>query len=654
MKEFTLIALRPLEGCNKKFVKILKENNPYVFYNNYDFSKYTDETRTISVNENKTQDLFSFKNNLNKEITINFSAIVGENGSGKSSIVELFYVCCFNLSTITGILYDEEEERYLNSKDIVPDIKVELFYKIDNKIYLLRLDNLDIKIYTLENSTFKLVQTKFNLNDFFYTISINYSLHSLNSSVLGEWVKKIFHKNDGYQTPIVLNPFRNKGNIDINNEEYLVKSRMISNVLGKINNKIKASESLRNIIDNKVAYKLKIELNRNKFKYDEKSNKPIFENTIKYGDIILPLIFKYFLKNEKFEPKNTLLNSYAKEYILYKVLSISQKYQPYKRLFRLFKFFDDVEDFTKGEAFIKMLSSDNSHVTFKLNQAINFLSNELYYNRKESFELTVSHLSKQLDKESKLKGKELIDILPPAFFNIDIEFQNSDTFSLLSSGEKQRIYSISTLIYHLNNLSSVSKVHALYKYNHVNVIFDELELYFHPELQRNLINDIIESVKKIQLKEIDSINVLLITHSPFILSDIPDSNILFLEKSGIPLQNRENIKTFGGNIHELLAHSFFLEKGFIGEFAKNKIQEIINYLNPNQENNKKSDFNQDSVFEKIQIIGEPFLREKLLEMFYAKFETAKKDRISELENELKKLKREKIKPFLENDKTKKK
>lgn len=654
MKEFTLIALRPLEGCNNKFVKILKENNPYVFYNNYDFSKYTDEIRTISINENKTKDLYSFKNNLNKEIRINFSAIVGENGSGKSSIVELFYVCCFNLSTITGILYDEEEERYLNSKDIVPDIKVELFYKIDNKIYLLRLDNLDIKIYTLENSTFKLVQTKFNLNDFFYTISINYSLHSLNSNVLGEWVKKIFHKNDGYQTPIVLNPFRNKGNIDINNEEYLVKSRTISNVLGKINNKIKASESLRNIIDNKVAYKLKIELNKNKFKFNESTKKPIFENTNRFGDIVLPIIYKHFLGTGKFIPNDTLLNSYAKEYILYKVISISKKYQPYKRLFR---FLDEsiISEIDKTEAFIKMLASDKSHVTFKLKQAINFLSNDLYYKRKESFELTVSYLSNQLDKESKLKGKELIDILPPAFFNIDIEFQNSDTFSLLSSGEKQRIYSISTLIYHLNNLSSVSKVHALYKYNHVNVIFDELELYFHPELQRNLINDIIESVKKIDLKEIDSINVLLITHSPFILSDIPDSNILFLEKSGLPFQNRENIRTFGGNIHELLAHSFFLEKGFIGEFAKNKIQEIINYLKTNQkDDNKTSDFNQDSVFEKIQIIGEPFLREKLLEMFYAKFETAKKDRISELENELKKLKREKIKPFLENDKTKKK
>jgi len=634
MKDFKLIAIRPLAGCDKKFTKILSEGIPYLSYNEYDFSKYTDQSRIIKQIENVTPDLFSLKNNFKNEVKINISAIVGENGSGKSSVVELFYLSCYNISVINRVLFDEAEERLLNKKDIVPDINIEIFYKIDADIFLLNLKKTEIKIFKLVKDSFvQLSNHKFSLNDFFYTISINYSLHSLNSLVLGNWVNKIFHKNDGYQTPIVINPYREDGNIEINNEEYLVKSRLISNILGKINNRTKSKDSLRNILEKKVAQKLKIELNKEKFIYDEKTQKPIFKNIEKYGSTILPIVYRHFLKNEQFVPKETLLNKYAKEYILYKIETIAGKYQPYKRFFRLF------ENLVKNDlhntgAFIQMLSEDKSHITFKLRQAINFLSNELYYDRKESFELTVAYLSNKLEKESKLKGKELIDILPPAFFKIDIEFQNKDLFNLLSSGEKQRVYSISTLIYHLNNLSSVAKVHQLYKYKRVNIVFDELELYFHPELQRNLINDIVESIKKIDLKEIDSINILLITHSPFILSDIPDSNILFLEDNGLPLTNRENIKTFGGNIHELLAHSFFLKNGFIGEFAKNKIQAIIDKLNPDEKKSKK-DLNRDLIWKEIQIIGEPFLKEKLEEMYYSKFDKTR--RINELRAELNRL-----------------
>ncbi|MFT0714632.1 AAA family ATPase [Flagellimonas lutimaris] len=629
MKDFKLIAIRPLAGCDKKFSKVLSEGVPYIFYNEYDFSEYTDESNILRQRETKTLDLYSVKNNFNKEIKINISAIVGQNGSGKSSLVELFYVACYNISVIKEVLFEEEEERLLKAKDIVPNISVEFFYKIDDDIFKLKLKQTEIKVFKLQGNKFvQIKNTDFDLNDFFYTISINYSLHSLNTKVLGDWVKRIFHKNDGYQTPIVLNPYRKNGNIEINNEEYLVKNRLISNILGKTNRRTKAKESLRNILDKKIAHRLIIELNRDKFTYD-KNDKPIFKITEEIGELILPLVYKHFLKNENFEPEDTLLNRYAKEYILYKLKSIASKYQPYKE-----NFLDFYTDARKTDKFLSLLARENSHVTFKLTQAINFLSNELYFKRKETFNLTVAYLSNQLDKESKNKSKELIDILPPAFFKVDIEFKDSDTFDLLSSGEKQRIYSIATLIYHLSNLSSTNEEIVKLKYKRVNIIFDELELYFHPELQRSLINDIVESIKKINLTNIDALNILLITHSPFILSDIPDSNILFLTESGLPEEKRDNIKTFGGNIHELLAHSFFLNNGLIGEFAKNRIQGIIDNLNPDKNVTRKK-VASDLIWDEIQIIGEPFLKEKLEEMYYVKFD--KEKRINQLRAELDRL-----------------
>lgn len=42
------------------------------------------------------------------------------------------------------------------------------------------------------------------------------------------WLHGLFHKNDGYQIPLVLNPFRKNGCIDINNENKLAKERLVS------------------------------------------------------------------------------------------------------------------------------------------------------------------------------------------------------------------------------------------------------------------------------------------------------------------------------------------------------------------------------------------------------------------------------------------
>ena len=80
---------------------------------------------------------------------------------------------------------------------------------------------------------------------FFYTIATNYSLQAYIShdykneptvsysvqeqaNVPGEsiWLDNLFHKNDGYMCPLVLNPYRDKGKIDMENEEHLTEQRL--------------------------------------------------------------------------------------------------------------------------------------------------------------------------------------------------------------------------------------------------------------------------------------------------------------------------------------------------------------------------------------------------------------------------------------------
>lgn len=73
--------------------------------------------------------------------------------------------------------------------------------------------------------------------------------------------------------------------------------------------------------------------------------------------------------------------------------------------------------------------------------------------------------------------------------------------------------------------------------------------------------------------------------------------------------------TFAANIYTLFSDSFFLNQGLIGEFAKNKINEVIDtlqYMNDRQLDLRQ----QEKIKSIIEIIGEPIIKRKLLEMYY--------------------------------------
>lgn len=61
------------------------------------------------------------------------------------------------------------------------------------------------------------------------------------------------------------------------------------------------------------------------------------------------------------------------------------------------------------------------------------------------------------------------------------------------------------------------------------LVLDEIELCFHPEYQRLFVANLLQSLKDNKVTESVNVNVVLTTHSPFVLSDIPQSNILYLE-----------------------------------------------------------------------------------------------------------------------------
>lgn len=167
-------------------------------------------------------------------------------------------------------------------------------------------------------------------------------------------------------------------------------------------------------------------------------------------------------------------------------------------------------------------------------------------------------------------------------------------------------------------------------------LIDEIEAFLHPEWCRSLINIIIEFINR--YNNLQPIQVILSTHSPYILSDLPRECITKLNRKS----HNEKIKvvedtkeTFAANINDLLAQAFFMDET-IGEFAKNKITNVVDMINKGHLRAE----NQFTIQFVISIIGDPIIR-KIIQQQYAQMlekinpKQAAEEKIKLLQNEIK-------------------
>jgi len=155
----------------------------------------------------------------------------------------------------------------------------------------------------------------------------------------------------------------------------------------------------------------------------------------------------------------------------------------------------------------------------------------------------------------------------------------------LSSGEFSILNFFSKLYFFLQNSPFIS----LSKKNYI-LLLDEADLGLHPMWKKRFIDIILKSVPYFfeGLTPKPNLQIILTTHDPLTLSDIPKHNVIFLEKAeeGKCRISSEVQKTFGANITDLLADSFFIKDGLIGDFAKSKINEVITWINENRNKTK--------------------------------------------------------------------
>jgi len=189
-------------------------------------------------------------------------------------------------------------------------------------------------------------------------------------------------------------------------------------------------------------------------------------------------------------------------------------------------------------------------------EAFNSNSNRLSFTKQDRFVW-------KCQKEQFLFHKLGIPGILPNNFDYDfLELNEGSTpkyFSGLSGGERALYYQYLMIQRQLREVLEHRGSGTT-----VFLLMDEPDLGLHPEWQRKYIDLMHRTLGVHGVK----IQMILATHSPFVISDLPAQNIIYLKEFKEKFSNQ---KTFGQNLYSLLESSFFLSSPQ-GEFAKQQLE----------------------------------------------------------------------------------
>jgi len=504
---------------------------------------------TIDIESNKPNHNY-FSERINDIV-----AIVGNNSSGKSSILRL----------LKAILTDGEG----NSAD---DIEYILFYTdgqgIHNKSTLKKKTSVDI---TMDKN----ILNKNEINDNYgmtYRSEPHKSDYVIFYSPFFNVSKGLFHEN-----------FHGSSNISTEN--------VIDSYSKKLYNPSAGEERFFDRLDSYSLYEQQIELdfmgdfleNEEKLPMDLptymhiQSNDHVIillkEELNKFGNKILLEIIKNWENNANSLRDKIHLSVFACLYRAYN----SNSFNPFADRF----------------------NSISENPNIKIEDAINTIESGIVSELEVLVDLIEKNSEQKFwDKRYLLfikSKKEVLKQIMNSHYHIKNDNHLLTPFLLferqrLSTGEDNfiqffaRFYHIwKDAIIHEGQLGNILEA------NDIVFLIDEGEANFHPEWQRIYLKTFIEWIELImkkleneEKKKIPKFQILLSTHSPFVVCDLPKNNLvcLKLEKKDdfksvkvVDISTKENLG-IGTRIIDLLKNDFFIDST-IGALAKERIEEMV-------------------------------------------------------------------------------
>ena len=574
---------------------------------------YDEDNNELTIDENNDYIENFFGDN------INVTAIVGKNGSGKSSVLELianYEDLKFLQEKNLFLIYQKDEHFYcIYSLQYVPIFNVKNIKYSHHKEFLRRIkdedNNWNISTYELASSkpvsgqiTYKRLDGSFQSSstkdtDSYYLSDNQFFIHKYIDIYRNQ--KEVIQKLKNICIFDTLRIILKHRQITIFDSYQLENSNIVEII-----------DRSKNIMNMFSAEHEKI-----KKKFPQSP-----EYYTNYKRLLAPSLFiaivDYFLNNVGIETRDNRDKCYA---IFIKSLqfledNIEKSQHDFIIHEKIYTFIAEVEKNIRDEKFT------NGVDIFK---AINFLieisdgiqenDDKFYYD----FNLNnldvdtvnlINIISKMFDDEQEIDNNENLRI-----FELDlINSKTEAKYATISDGEKQFL---KVTIDFFTQLPYVGEMT-----NNKSHIFlsDEIDESLHPEWKRNIISHLLD-ILKIYINENENIylHFIFTTHSPFLLSDIPKQNIIFLDKDEngnckVVDGLKDKKQTFGANIHTLLSDSFFMEDGLMGEFAKGKIDKAIKFLNQDKLDEDGLKYCEQI----ISIIGEPIVKNQLQRMLDSK------------------------------------
>ncbi|MFB5285150.1 AAA family ATPase [Peribacillus sp. Hz7] len=554
------------------------------------FFSFEKETNTLHVKDDNYYISEFYNVSQEKGMQIDINAIVGENGTGKTTILE----------AIRDIVSNKFKNDYL----IIYEENGIYTYKAPHKIKInspkLRFSVLDIGLPKINSLYYSNVFDVRYVSNLFNHQRIRES-NDYTTNIL------LRRSNDIYDFFAQELTMQVEFAVVFNDHSFASRFHIPKEIILRINQNHTILDSLpktlKEVINEITKYKFIKLLFKDKF--DEKCYKSTIKGFyIHYAkSILLYYIYTILDFMESSHPNMGLWGLHSK--FINALQTIMQQLETNPA----FK----IEDFKDIVSLNIIDNNKNGKITLSKNTTLQLLK-RLEDECNQLFNLVF--IDSIHTEESIFSIKYLFKQLPKPLIDIFTKWQKMELGSLewysLSSGEYALLSMFSRIF---NAAKQIEKAPIP---NLVLILIDEGELYFHPQWQKEWITILIECLNKIFEQHKIFVQVILTTHSPFLLSDITMDRVLFLENNGEDNVDSKNYlddvyHTFGANINYLYTHSFFLKGSLMGDFAKNKINDLADEIINNTPEYILE--NSTDIRKKIHLIGEPLLKQKLISLY---------------------------------------